>query len=54
MADLVVVVGVLACFGICLLVVRACDALIGPDPADASADPESAAASPVTPGEVVS
>jgi hypothetical protein len=48
MADLVVVVGVIAFFGICALSVVACDRIIGPDPApgavlDAGEDPESAA-----------
>jgi hypothetical protein len=32
MADLVVVVGVVAFFAICTLFVMACDRIIGPDP----------------------
>jgi hypothetical protein len=39
MADIVVIVGVLAFFAICVWFVRACDGIIGPDPeqqADAS------------------
>jgi hypothetical protein len=42
MADLVVVVGVLAFFAICALYVAACDRIIGPDPAPATADDEEA------------
>jgi hypothetical protein len=57
MADLVVVLGVLAFFGICVLFVRACDAIIGPDPTDAPAESDApaepdAVAAPTT--EVVS
>jgi hypothetical protein len=32
MADLVVIVGVVAFFAICVWFVRACDRIIGPDP----------------------
>ena len=34
MADLVVIVGVLAFFAICVWFVWACDRIIGPDPDD--------------------
>ena len=31
MADLLVIVGVVAFFGLCVVLVRACDWIIGPD-----------------------
>jgi hypothetical protein len=43
MADLVVVVGVLAFFGLCVLFVRACDSIIGPDPTDSPTDNDTTA-----------
>lgn len=43
MADLVVVVGVIAFFAICVWFVRACDRIIGPDPEDLGETGEPAA-----------
>jgi hypothetical protein len=36
MADLLVVVGLVAFFGLCLAFVRGCDQIIGPDAAESS------------------
>lgn len=38
MADLVVIVGVIAFFAICVWFVWACDRIIGPDPDSTTAD----------------
>ena len=44
MADLLVVLALLAFFGICLAFVRGCDQIIGPDePADEAAEPTTSA-----------
>jgi hypothetical protein len=40
MADLVVVVGMLAFFAICVGFVWACDRIIGPDPEQSADEPE--------------
>jgi hypothetical protein len=42
MADLVVIVGVIAFFAICIGLVWACDRIIGPDP-DLDAEPSDVA-----------
>jgi hypothetical protein len=53
MADLIFVVVTFAFFGVALLLVRACDRIIGPDPAPAEAADTADASDPADPADPV-